>query len=57
MLSKNGLLQQLAKLLIERALSGDSTNKLGYEKRGAAAAPAAVQKRNQPENAQKRECL
>ena len=32
MLSENGLLQQLTKALVERALNGEITHHLGYEK-------------------------
>ena len=32
LLSENGLLQQLTKALVERALNGDLTHHLGYEK-------------------------
>ena len=32
LLSENGLLQQLTKALVERALNGELTHHLGYEK-------------------------
>ncbi len=36
LLSDNGLLQQLTKALIERALNGEMTHHLGYEKNSPA---------------------
>jgi len=36
LLSENGLLQQLTKALVERALNGEMTHHLGYEKHNAA---------------------
>lgn len=35
LLSENGLLQQLTKALVERALNGELTHHLGYEKHSA----------------------
>jgi putative transposase len=36
LLSQDGLLQQLTKALVERALSGEMTHHLGYEKHSPA---------------------
>ena len=36
LLSENGLLQQLTKALVERALNGELTHHLGYEKHNPA---------------------
>ncbi len=36
LLSENGLLQQLTKALVERALNGEMTHHLGYEKHNPA---------------------
>ena len=36
LLSENGLLQQLTKALVERALNGEMTHHLGYEKHSPA---------------------
>ena len=36
LLSDNGLLQQLTKALVERALNGEMTHHLGYEKNSPA---------------------